>query len=62
MADSNEVNEALATFKTATEAFKDAIVAYDKQVKLDTVGLDGWIEDIDDVMFDIEDELNNDEE
>jgi len=49
--------EAFKKLTEAKEAFFREIKAFEGKVSLDTIGLNEWIDDIDDVMCDIESEM-----
>lgn len=58
----DEVLLAFELLKTQTLAFNDAIVEFAKVYNCKTVGLNGWISDNLDTLFDIDSELEENEE
>jgi hypothetical protein len=57
--------KAMAQFKeleASVATFKKAIAAFKKVYNTNNVDLDGWASESDDVMFDIQQELQGDEE
>jgi hypothetical protein len=55
----DQVNEHFAFLERAAADFQDAILNFKKQYNPDTVGLNDWAESIDEVMFDIDQDIQS---
>ena len=57
-----KINKAFKKLELAAIQFKSEIEKFQKVYDPNTVGLDGWCEDINDVLFDIDSEISYDED
>jgi hypothetical protein len=61
-AELKKINKAFKKLEKASIKFTQAIATFKETYDPNTVGLDEWCEDINDVLFDIDSELSYDED